>query len=266
MGDMTDIAQACWWLREALAHPEFRGDPAPALDRDTDADVIVIGGGYTGLWTAWQLVRESPGIRVVVLERDRCGFGPSGRNGGFINGFYDQAGTLRDLFGAEGAMAVIDAGGRTLTELAAWLDEHRVDAWFRQDGYIGVASSPAQAGGWTEPLETARALGIEDHYRQLSKEELRTFCDSPVFEGGHLVADGGTVQPARLALGLRRVVMDAGVVVHEHTPVTRLRPDDRLAAVTPGGAVRAGHVVLAINAWAGTTRRFGSSIVPRGNG
>ncbi len=260
---MTDIAQACWWLREALAHPEFRGDPAPALDRDIDADVIVIGGGYTGLWTAWQLVRESPGIRVVVLERDQCGFGPSGRNGGFINGFYDQAGTLRDLFGAEGAMAVIDAGARTLTELAAWLDEHGVDAWFRQDGYIGVASSPAQAGGWTEPLETARDLGIEDHYRQLSKEELRTFCDSPVFEGGHLVADGGTVQPARLALGLRRVVMEAGVVVHEHTPVTRLRPDDRLEAVTPGGGVRAGHVVLAINAWAGTTRRFGSSIVPR---
>jgi glycine/D-amino acid oxidase-like deaminating enzyme len=260
---MIDIAHSCWWLREALAHPEFRGDPAPALDRDLDADVVVIGGGYTGLWAAWQLVRESPGIRVVLLERDRCGFGPSGRNGGFINGFYDHAGTLRDLFGVDGARAVIDAGSRTLAELAAWLDEHRVDAWFVQDGYIGVASSPAQAGGWSEPLEIARELGIEDHYRQLSKQELRAYCDSPVFEGGHLVADGGTVQPARLALGLRRVVMEAGVRIHEHTPVIRLRPDERLAVVTPGGSVRAGQVVLAINAWAGTTRRFGSSIVPR---
>jgi glycine/D-amino acid oxidase-like deaminating enzyme len=260
---MTDIAHACWWLREALTHPEFRGDPAPALDRDLDADVVVIGGGYTGLWAAWQLVQGSPGIRVVVLERDECGFGPSGRNGGFINGFYDQAGVLRDLFGAAGALSVIDAGARTLTELAAWLDAHRVDAWFRRDGFIGVASSPAQAGGWAEPLATARELGIEDHFRLLSKEELRSWCDSPVFEGGHLVADGGTVQPARLARGLRRVVMEAGVRVHEHTPVTRLRPDERLTAVTPGGSVRAGHVVLAINAWAGTTRRFGSSIVPR---
>jgi glycine/D-amino acid oxidase-like deaminating enzyme len=84
-----------------------------------------------------------------------------------------------------------------------------------------------------------------------------------VFEGGHIVEDGGTVQPARLARGLRRVVMEAGVEVHEHTPVTRLRPGDRLQVVTPRGAVRAGHVVLAINAWAGATRRFGSSLVPR---
>jgi glycine/D-amino acid oxidase-like deaminating enzyme len=260
---MTDIAQSCWWLGEALAHAEFRGDPAPALDRDIDADVAVIGGGYTGLWAAWQLVRQSPGIRVVVLERDECGFGPSGRNGGFINGFYDHAGTLRTLFGPDGALAVIDAGARTIAELAAWMDEQGVDAWFRQDGYIGVASSPAQAGGWQEPLQTALELGIEDHYRFLSKDELRGYCDSPVFEGGHLVADGGTVQPARLARGLRRVAMDAGVRIHEHTPVTRLRPGERLAVVTPGGSVRAGHVVLAINAWAGTTKRFGSSIVPR---
>jgi glycine/D-amino acid oxidase-like deaminating enzyme len=260
---MTDIAETCWWLREALAHPEFRGEPAPALDRDIDADVVVIGGGYTGLWTAWHLVQSSPGIRVVVLERDACGFGPSGRNGGFINGFYDHAGTLVDLFGRAGALDIIDAGARTLTELEAWLHSNRVDAWFRRDGYIGVASSPAQAGGWEAPLATARELGIEERYRVLSKPELDRYCSSPVFEGGHRVDDGGTVQPARLARGLRRVAMEAGVRVHEHTPVTTLRPDDRLAVVTPGGTVRAGHVVLAINAWAGATKRFGSAIVPR---
>jgi glycine/D-amino acid oxidase-like deaminating enzyme len=262
---MADIAQSCWWLAEALAHPEFRGEPAPALDRDIDADVAIVGGGYTGLWTAWQLVQASPGIRVVVLERDRCGHGPSGRNGGFINGFYDHAGTLRELFGDAGALDVIEAGARTLAELEAWMVRHSVDAWFRRDGFIGVASSPAQVGGWEEPLATARGLGIEGHYRRLTADELRGYCDSPVFEGGHLVEDGGTVQPARLALGLRRVVMEAGVSVHEHTPVTRLRPDRRLEVVTPGGTVRAGQVVLAINAWAGATRRFGRSIVARGS-
>jgi glycine/D-amino acid oxidase-like deaminating enzyme len=260
---MTDIAQTCWWLREALARPEFRGEPAPALDGDTDADVAIVGGGYTGLWAAWHLVRSSPGIRVVVLERDACGFGPSGRNGGFINGFYDHADTLVDLFGPDGALAVIDAGARTLDELEAWMADHGVDAWFRRDGYIGVASSPAQAGGWERPIATARALGIGDKYRVLSKAELDGHCASPVFEGGHHVSDGGTVQPARLALGLRRVAMEAGVVVHEHTPVIRLRPGPRLGVVTPRGTVRAGNVVLAINAWAGATRRFGRMIVPR---
>ncbi len=262
---MTDIAQACWWLREALAHPEFRGDPAPPLAADTDADVAIVGGGYTGLWSAWQLVTANPGIRVVVLERDACGFGPSGRNGGFINGFYDHAGTLLELFGRQGALDVIEAGARTIAELEAWMAKHGVDAWFRQEGYIGVASAPRQAGGWEEPLAVARQLGIDDHYRALSKEELRRYVDSPVFEGGHLVDDGGTVQPARLARGLRRVVMEAGVTVHEHTPVVRLRPGDGLAVETAGGTVRAGQVILAINAWAGATRRFGTRIVPRGS-
>ena len=69
---MSNIAETCWWLKEALEHPEFRGDPAPALDRDIEADVVVVGGGYTGLWSAWQLVQRQPGIRVVVLERDEC--------------------------------------------------------------------------------------------------------------------------------------------------------------------------------------------------
>ena len=139
----------------------------------------------------------------MVLERDECGFGPSGRNGGFINGFYDHAGTLLDLFGREGAIAVIEAGARTIDELEAWMTGHGVDAWFRREGYIGLASSKAQAGGWEEPLEVARELGIEDRYRVLDKEALATFVRSPVFEGGHHVDDGGTVQPARLARGLR---------------------------------------------------------------
>jgi glycine/D-amino acid oxidase-like deaminating enzyme len=263
---MSDIATGCWWLAEALRHPEFRGDPAPALDRDAVADVVVIGGGYTGLWAAWHLRQLEPGIDIVVLERDECGFGPSGRNGGFINGFYDHAGTLVELFGRDGALAVIEAGARTIDELEAWMTSYGVDAWFRREGYIGVASSPRQAGGWEEPLEVARELGIEDHYRLLDKPTLDTFVRSPVFEGGHFVDDGGTVQPARLARGLRRVAMEHGTRVHEHTPVNRLIPGHGtgpVEAVTPRGIVRAKQAVLAINAWAGGSKRFGSRIVPR---
>jgi len=265
---MSDIATRCWWLSEALAHPEFRGEPAPPLLGDTAADVVVVGGGYTGLWAAWQLRQLEPGIDVVVLERDECGFGPSGRNGGFINGFYDHAATLVDLFGRDGAVKVIEAGARTIDELEAWMTVHGVDAWFRREGYIGLASSPAQAGGWVEPLEVARELGIEDRYRVLDREALGAFVRSPVFEGGHHVDDGGTVQPARLARGLRRVAMEHGIRVHEHTPVTRLEPGRHggmgpVEAVTPRGTVRAKHAVLAINAWAGGTKRFGSRIVPR---
>ncbi len=266
---MIDIATRCWWLAEALQHPEFRGEPAPALGADADVDVVVVGGGYTGLWAAWHLRELEPGIDVAVLERDECGFGPSGRNGGFINGFYDHAGTLVDLFGRDGALAVIEAGARTIDELDTWMTAHGVDAWFRREGYIGVASAPRQAGGWTEPLGVARELGIEGRHRLLDKPALAAYVRSPVFEGGHFVDDGGTVQPARLARGLRRIAMEHGVRVHEHTPVNRLIPTrgagGGVEAVTPRGIVRAKHAVLAINAWAAGTRRFGSRIVPRGS-
>ncbi len=84
-----------WWLQEALAHPEFAGEPCPALDGDTTADVVILGGGYTGLWTAYFLKERDPGLDVVLLEQDICGGGPSGRNGGFVNGFWTTSRSSR---------------------------------------------------------------------------------------------------------------------------------------------------------------------------
>jgi len=75
-----------WWLREALAHEQFGGPPTPPLHADTTADVLILGGGYTGMWTAWFLKERDAGIDVVLLEADICGGGPSGRNGGFCDG------------------------------------------------------------------------------------------------------------------------------------------------------------------------------------
>src|SRR5690606_13015649 len=95
------------WLREALAD-EADVAAAPPLDGVTDVDVAIVGGGYTGLWTAYQLLRRDPSVRVAVLEADICGGGPSGRNGGFVNSWWDEAGGLVELFGQEGARSCLD--------------------------------------------------------------------------------------------------------------------------------------------------------------
>src|SRR5438445_12406697 len=98
-----------WWLREALA--DDPGEPCPPLRGDTRADIIVIGGGYTGLWSAHFIKELEPSNDVVLLEQDICGGGPSGRNGGFITGWWDELPDLVGLFGEQGAVAAAHASG-----------------------------------------------------------------------------------------------------------------------------------------------------------
>src|SRR4029077_647110 len=98
-----------WWLRDALA--DDPGEPAPPLVGDTTADVVILGGGYTGMWTAWFLKEAEPDLDVVVLEQDICGGGPSGRNGGFVNSWWSALGELSRRFGGTQALAGCRAGG-----------------------------------------------------------------------------------------------------------------------------------------------------------
>ena len=260
---MTRIVDACWWLREALAHPEFAGETAPALTGGTSADVAVVGGGFTGLWTAWFLKQRDPGVDVVVLERDECGFGPSGRNGGFLNGYADHVAGLVDVYGADDARAVLDAGDSAVAGVEAFMRDHDVDAWYRADGSLGVASSQAQVGAWDDTLHAAERVGLRHRYRVLDRESLAQRCSSPVFEGGVETDDGGTLQPARLVRALRQACLDAGVRIYEHTPIAPPTPATRGALDTAGGPVRAGTLVLGANAWMASWPAFRRRIVAR---
>jgi len=254
-----------WWLREALARPEFAGEDAPPLQGDTTADVAILGGGYTGLWTAYQLKRLDPAVDVVVLEQDICGGGPSGRNGGFVSSFWNELPHLTRQLGDAAALALCRAGEASVEAIGRFCEEHAVDAWFRADGDLGVAASETQIGAWGDLVITAERLGIADDFEVLSGEGVRNLVDSPVFRGGIAGRYGATVQPARLALGLRRVVMEMGVRVHEHTPVTRFGAGSPSVAETPAGTVRSGATVIALNAWAAHWKRFRRAITVRGS-
>lgn len=237
-----------WWFGEALQHDP--GLPAPPLEGAETADVLIVGGGYTGMWSAFFLTQASPGIRVTLLERDECGAGPSGRNGGFASGWWDELPALIHSFGAKGALAACRAVGRSVHAIGDWCEQHGVDAWFNHKGYLQVATSPSQENAWNEAVSAARLLGVEEEFLALSADEVRKRCASPVFGGGALMRDGATVQPARLARGLRRVLLERGVRIHEHSPVRRLQRNSTAVAITQRGTVRAEQVILAVNAWA----------------
>jgi len=229
-----------WWLEEA-------GEvaPAPPLEGDATADVVIVGGGYLGMWTAWHLLALEPELEIVLLEAALCGHGPSGRNGGFCETLWGDAPTLREKAGDAAALAVCRASEDAVRGIGAWCETNEVDAWFREAPMLRVATTESQVGSWDEIVDAAAALGAPEEVVSASAEEVRARCASPLFLGGALSRLNATVQPARLALGLRAKLLERGVRIHERTEVTRL---ERTGSVqTLAGHVRARSAVLAVN-------------------
>jgi glycine/D-amino acid oxidase-like deaminating enzyme len=245
---LTPGAQRSWWLREALA---AEGEtPCPPLKGNVNADVVIVGGGFTGLWTAYFLTEANPNLRIVVLEQDICGGGPSGRNGGFASGWWDELDGLITLYGADAAVRACRAISASITGIGEFCRVHGVDAWFTHSGYMFAATSAHHEAACEEMVHLAREVGAPDEIRALSSEEVKSRCASLAFRSGAFMRDGASVQPALLARGLRRVVLERGVTIHENTTVTRLEAGPPAVAVTPQGSVRAPRAVLAVNAWA----------------
>ena len=230
-----------WWLEEAGG-----ADPLPPLSGSLDADVVVIGGGYTGMWTAWHLLEDDPSAQVVLLEAGLCGHGPSGRNGGFCESMWLSAPILRERFGDDPARALLEASSRSVADIGAWCAGNDVDAWFDQSGYMCVSTAPAFDDVGRRAVEAAAELGAPDAVQELSAAQVRERCASPVFRRGVFVPDFATLQPARLALGLRRRLVERGVRVFEQSRVRALRSRHGVTVETPGGVVRASAAVLAV--------------------
>jgi putative aminophosphonate oxidoreductase len=245
------------WLQEALAQ-EQDADSSP-LGESLAADVCVVGGGYTGLWAALRIKELEPDASVVLLEADICGGGPSGRNGGFALSWWPKIETVAKRVGKEEALRLVKASEAAIAEIGEFCEREGVDAHFRQGGWLWTATSPAQLGSWEGAVRSAEEFG-ERPFELLSAEEVQARTGSPVHLGAAYEASAATVQPALLARGLRRVALARGVRIHEGTPMVDL---EREAGVvrTPAGSVRAGAVVLALNAWAIKIRELSRALV-----
>jgi glycine/D-amino acid oxidase-like deaminating enzyme len=232
-----------YWLEEA--GDRHRLPPAAG---DLNCDVLVVGGGYTGMWTAWQVSQLEPEADVILLEADRLGHGPSGRNGGFANAMWFSGQTLRDRVGEAGAAGVLRAAQDAVDEIGWFCSEQEVDAWYRQSGYLQVSAAPAQDHVLDEAVGTCREFGEGEQAQGLSADEVAQRCRSPRFRGGVLYPGAATVQPARLALGLRERLSELpGVRVFENSPLRRLRAGSwGCLAETPEARIRAGSCVLAM--------------------
>jgi glycine/D-amino acid oxidase-like deaminating enzyme len=254
-----------WWLREAL---EAEGDiaDAPRLEGEVDADVAIIGGGYTGLWTAWFVAERDPSARIVLLEEDICGGGPSGRNGGFVHGWWESLGYLAERYGPTAAVAIAHAADEVVDGIGQWCDANRVDAWYTKAGYLRVNGFPGRPPDWDEEVARVRQAGESKQLVPMSPDEVQARCASPAFREGLMMPSAASIQPARLARGLRRVLLDRGVRIHERTRVRALRDGSGpLQLETDAGRVFADQAVLAINAWASGWPGFRTRVLAWGS-
>jgi glycine/D-amino acid oxidase-like deaminating enzyme len=228
-----------WWIAEAGPPP-----PLPSLEGDADADVVVIGGGFTGMWSAWHVLEADPDARVVVLEADRCGFGPSGRNGGFVQAMTLSRPTLHELFGARGGDELVGAAEDSVRAIGAWCEAERADAWYHAAPHLIVHAAPGQEDKFVRAEAGAGVVALD-------AAQVRARCDSPLFTGGLEVKAGATVHPARLGFGLRERLLARGVRIHERS---RVRGLEGAVARTDGGRVRARSAIVAVGPASGALR------------
>jgi len=219
--------------------------PRPALDGPADADVCVVGGGFTGLWTAYYLKKADPSLRVVLLERRFCGYGASGRNGGWLyNGFAGRS-AFAARYGRAAAGDLQRAMNAAVDEVIATAAAEGIDADIAQGGVLEVARTPAQLARLRAFAEEEYAFGEHDRL-VLTAEEARERVGVAGTLGGTWTPHGARLQPAKLVLGLARAVEALGVRICESTPVERIEPARGGAparALTPWGAVTARYVL-----------------------
>lgn len=233
------------WLEEALKG----ADDVAVLEGNERAEVCIVGGGYTGLWTAIRLKEQDPALDVVLVEGDVCGGGASGRNGGFVLSWWAKFGSLKKICGGEEAVRLARASAKAVDDIGEFCAEQGIDAHYRRDGWLWAATSAAQLGAWEETL-AATAAYDEQPFERLEPDAVARRAGEATHLGGVFEPTAATVQPALLARGLRRVALERGVRLHEKSPMTRLERSRPPQVVTPRGAVTASKIVLALNAWA----------------
>ncbi len=211
-----------WWQAQG-------GFPArrASLPGPTEADVCIVGGGYTGLWTAYYLAGLRPGLRIVVLEAAFAGYGASGRNGGWVTAELpgSRARYAQAAGGVAGVRALEDALRSTVDEVGRVCAAESIDCDFVKGGRLSVATTPSQLARLREGLAAHRAWGDgEDVYQFLSTDETRARINVAGALGGLYAPASARVQPAALAAGLAAAAERRGVEIYEATPVSAIRP------------------------------------------
>ena len=205
-----------FWLKDS-------GDsltPRPSLQRSEEVDVAILGAGYTGLWAAYYLLRRSPGLKVAVVDREIAGYGASGRNGGWCSPRFPlSSSAMTRRWGAEAAREVLLALQHAVESIRDVSEEEGIDTCFRPAGTLTVARGAHQLPALHAAYKAYERLGLADHYKFLTPDEVAERIRIADVHGGLYTPDGASLHPGRLVRGLARAVEARGGVIYEQTQV-----------------------------------------------
>jgi len=253
---IADAIHLPFWLDDPS-----RPTPEPELTENGVTDLLVIGAGFTGLWTALLAKEENPSRDVVILEASEVATGATGRNGGFMDasithGFYNGLSRWpKEL------PALLALGIANLDEIELTIKHLGIECDYRRTGDIDMATEPYQVDEMRRELEIAAPY--QTNFQFLDRDQVQAVVKSPIFIAGLKRPDSALINPAHLAWGLRKACLDLGVRLYEHSSVNKLEEENNnVIASTKYGRVRASHVALATNAFPPLLKRLSYYVVP----
>lgn len=258
--DSVNYAKTSYWLESA-------GDdltPRPALSGEETCDVAILGGGFSGLWTAYFLLRQQPGLDVVVVERDICGYGASGRNGGWCSPrFPVDAHAMIARFGVQAARATLLALEAMMNEIGDLCAEAGIEAEYRRTGLLSLARTPAEMKSLEGAQATYEALGMGTDNRLIGAAEAFERVHATRLAGGLATKAGASVHPGKLVRGLARAVERLGGRIYEKSEVTEMRQGDKAMIATEAARLSARKtLVLAGEAYLSRLPGYKRALLP----
>ena len=235
----------CFWINQAFE--KEKPNPTP-LQKDIDVDVCIVGGGYTGLWTAINLKKEQPEKSIAIIEQKFCGYGASGSNGGCVLTLATKYTSLVKFYGKNEAKRLVKASEKSIQDIKIFCNKHNIECGLKIDGALYIATNYSQVGTMQKTLDALDEEEINS-WKKWELEKCYEYAGTKSLSEGFYSPNAGSVQPALLVRGMARVAKEMGIAIYEDTPMEKLIETATPQVKTPKGTVTAKKVVLATGAW-----------------
>jgi glycine/D-amino acid oxidase-like deaminating enzyme len=257
---MKSYDKCSFWLETAGDSLVAR----PSLKRSGEVDIAILGGGYSGLWTAYYLLRVNPGLRIAILEKEIVGFGASGRNGGWCSSrFPITPGVLQERFGWDATRNLLMAMFDSVDEVGRVCTKEGIATDYRKGGILSLARGAHQLPRIRAAYALYNQLGLGDHFQLLGAAECRERVRATHIHGGLYTPEGASLHPGKLVRGLAVAVEKRGAVIYENTEVTKVCSSPNARLITLAGELRAKQaIILAGEAYLTRLRKFHRALLP----